>query len=104
MPNNTRKIPLKILGLLINTTFIKKYLRQRLQQDIPSMITHIARIPTKNFGGQKQLISNPTAKTMAIKPLFVLLPFLRIFIPPILHNKQNLHFCYKTQEKDSVFI
>ena len=89
MPNNTRKIPLKILGLLINTTFIKKYLRQRLQQDIPSMITHIARIPTKNFGGQKQLISNPTAKTMAIKPLFVLLPFLRIFIPPILHNNQK---------------
>lgn len=66
------------------------------------MITHIARIPTKNLGGQKQLISNPTAKTMAIKPLFVLLPFLRIFIPPILHNKQNLNFCYKTQEKGSV--
>lgn len=48
---------------------------------MPSIITQIARMPTKNFGGQKQLMSNPTAKTIAIRPLFALLLFLRIFNP-----------------------
>lgn len=56
---------------------------------MPSIITQIANIPTKNFGGQKQLINKPNAKTMAISPLFVLLYFRRIFIPPILHNNQK---------------
>lgn len=71
-------------------------------------MTHIASIPTKNFGGQKQLISNPIANTIAIRPLFVLLNFLRIFIPPILYNNQKLNFCYKKKqsvyEKQTVLI
>lgn len=102
MPKIILSIPLSTFGLLKITTFID-YLRQRLQQDIPSIITHIASIPTKNFGGQKQLISNPKAKTMPIMPLLVLLFFLRIFIPPILHNNQKIKFCYNIKEKRSVY-
>ena len=59
-------------------------------------------MPTKNLGGQKQLIKSPKAKTIPIKPLFMLLPLLRIFIPPILHNKQKMKFCYKTQKKNGL--
>ena len=105
IPKIILKIPLKNFGLFTNITFINIppiiYYQQR-QQEIPSIITQIASIATKNLGGQKQLISKPKAKTIPIRPLFVLLHFLRIFIPPILHNKQNLKLCYKYKNKRPV--
>lgn len=94
IPKMVRKIPLKNLGLLNNTTFINT-LRQHFALENPSIITQIASTPTNNLGGQKQLIKSPTAKTIAIIPLFVLPDLRRIAIPPIIHNKQKFKICYK---------
>ena len=84
IPKIILKIPLKNFGLFTNTTFIKIppiiYYQQR-QQEIPSIITQIASIATKNLGGQKQLISSPKAKVSPIAPLFKL-KRLRISFPP----------------------
>lgn len=51
---------LKILDFLIPIPS-QKNLRQRAQQH-PNTIIQIANTAIKNFGGQKQLISNPEAK------------------------------------------
>jgi ABC-type phosphate transport system ATPase subunit len=84
MPKNILKIPLKNLGLLIKTTFIKENLHQCLlhAQLIPRIITAMARTPTKNSDGQMQLIAIPTAKAIAKTPLLLLKHFLRIMPPP----------------------
>lgn len=103
IPKIIRKIPLKIFGLLNITTFIR-YLHQCLLQEIPSIITQTASMPTKNFGGQKQLVSNPTAKTIAISPRLLLLHFRLIFIPPLLHNNQNHKKCYKNKKTVCFFV
>ena len=81
IPKTTRKIPLKNLGLLNNTTFINT-LRQHFELENPSIITQIASTPINNFGGQKQLIKSPPAKAIAIKPLLKLPLHLRILFPP----------------------
>ncbi len=80
IPKNARKIPLKNLGLLNNTTFINT-LRQHFVLEHPSIITQTASTATKNLGGQKQLIKSPPAKAIAVKPLLNLI-FLRILFPP----------------------
>jgi hypothetical protein len=80
IPKTTRKIPLKNLGLLNNTTFINT-LHQHFALENPSIITQIASTPIKSLGGQKQLIKSPPANAIAIKPL--LKPWcLRIMFPP----------------------
>lgn len=75
-------------GFSIKITFktISPYL---LWQVIPKIITQIASTATKNFGGQKQLISSPTAKVIATTPLLTFLLHFLIFLPPLLHIKQN---------------
>ena len=85
IPKIILKIPPKNFGLLTNTTFIQvpsafKIYQQR-QQEIPSIITQIASIATKNLGGQKQLISSPKAKVRPTAPLLTL-KRLRISFPP----------------------
>ena len=85
IPKIILKIPPKNFGLLTNTTFIQvpsafKIYQQR-QQEIPSIITQIASIATKNLGGQKQLISSPKAKVRPKAPL-LMLKRLRISFPP----------------------
>ena len=88
MPKIILKIPLKSLGLLNSTTFTKrppeKYYQHRPLEK-PSIITHIASTATRNFGGQKQLISKPQANVSPISPLLQLQPQplrLRIQHPP----------------------
>lgn len=68
MPKISLKKPLKILGLLKITTFIKS-LRTYLAQK-PKIITQIASTATRKRVGQKQLTSKPTAKVIPIIPLF----------------------------------
>lgn len=68
IPKIIRNRPLKILGLLKITTFIKS-LRIYLAQK-PRIITQIARTATRKRVGQKQLTSKPTAKVIPIIPLF----------------------------------
>ena len=81
IPKTIRKIPLKNLGLLNNTTFINT-LRQHFALENPSIITQIASTPTNNLGGQKQLIKSPPANAIAIKPLLEAPWCFRILFPP----------------------
>ena len=85
IPKIILKIPLKNFGLFTSTTFIRKppisINYQQRQQEIPSIITQIASIATKNLGGQKQLIKRPNAKVSPIAPLLKLKHF-RISFPP----------------------
>ena len=85
---------LKILDFLILISS-QQNLRQRAQQK-PNTIIQIANTAIKNFGGQKQLISNPSAKYIANPPPLNL--FLRITLPPdcginrlnaLIHNSQK---------------
>ena len=90
MPKTNLKKPLNILGLLTNTTFIKKIsLQQHFAVYIPRQITTAANTTTKHRGGKKQAKSNPREKAIRSTLVFV---FLRFFTKPPPYQPITLYF------------
>ena len=81
IPNINLSIPLKNLGLLNKTTFIKITSDQYLRQLTPNTITAMASTATRNSLGQMHASAIPSANAIAKIPLFT--PhFFRILPPP----------------------
>lgn len=67
------------------------------------MITQTASTATKNFGGQKQLMSRPNANVSAAKPLLIF-RLHRIFFPPEIHLVATLTLYKNTKNLLQIIV